>query len=527
MTEARRRLIVDAATFFVLPIVIFSLSGIGFISGDAIAQVGVIQGGVRLNPNHLLLEAIGGVWMWLGTSLGSSLAGPDLLARLSIVAGALSLALFRWLIAPLLTSCRALANGGTLVLAGLSGFDRLWISGEAHMIQMPFLVLFMAGAMELFGGATPTAGRSPALITLGGVGAVLAYISNALIVTGVLVALAFIADRRIRRTLYSSLIYVGGLSLLSFALVWVIAGRQTSLVSWLTSYAGEQSTSHVVAEYGIRWSIAGFVSAGMRSVFGLLSSVVDLTPVSGFVRRGTGSLAVALMFLLACVVAIGLLAFAAQKAWRSRTKQSLGVLLCVLGMGVPILAFGAFWNNSDDQFYFQIAPALACVAIVGLRETPRLGLSLALISIPFGVNTYDLAANYVSYPRAELLTRLGGALGGATLIIAPGMDEVSHLIYYLPEAQGRVVFVSALADRLNPEEGLRVLRDTVDAVILGGGIVASVNIGSAGPSQQPWPMLSTLGYEWSAVAELMHSHTTTRRIRVSGTISVELLSGGS
>jgi len=520
----RRSALFDALSFLVLPPLLFAVTGIGFISGDAIAQGGIVGGrDWHVNPNHLLLESFGRAWLLAVRAIGISAPAPDVLAWLSVFAGCVGLALFRLLVAPQLTGRRAVANFGTLVLACLSGFDRLWVSGEAHIIQIPFLVLHLGGAIALAGDARDHERAALAMAIAGAVGAVLAFISNALVIVAVTLALLIVAPRHRRRALLASVIVAGVVSGAVLAAVWAAGVRDVPFVSWLTSYAGGRATEQAVAGYGVKWSAAGLAVSAARSVYGLASSVVDLSPLSDLLRRHTGSIMVASAHVLGAAIALSVLAYALLIVFRSRQMPGRAGA-AVIGAALALFAFGLVWNNSDDQFYFQLALYAAALTLAAADRVSFPRLVLPLAAIPLAVNARDFSVNYVGYPRAARLSALTEAVRGSALIIAPGRDEVGHLIFYAPpEVQAHTLFVSTFAETRLASEGLPVLRDTVAAVLASGRRVALINIGGEADRLQPWPLLGSLGYQRVDVAQaIWHGHVV-RHTAVTPTTFVDIV----
>jgi hypothetical protein len=266
----------------------------------------------------------------------------------------------------------------------------------------------------------------------------------------------------------------------------------------------------------------GLVSAGVRAIFGSASSFVDLASVSDYLRRGTGPAWVAILQGGACLLLLGLLALLLVRALASGRGPGRVAVAAFLGTLVPILLFGTWWNNSDDQFFFQVAPTAALLlaagtVVAGWRWLP------ALLALPLLVNAGDLVVTYLTYPRAERVAALAGAIEGTSLVIAPGRDETFRLFSYSAGVRQPVLYISTLAETGSPDQGLRQVRDTVAAVLGRGGQVAAVNLAPSEASQQPWPMLHSLGYERDSVAAALGPVTVVRRVTVAPSVIVEVL----
>ena len=105
--------------------------------------------------------------------------------------------------------------------------------------------------------------------------------------------------------------------------------------------------------------------AATRAGYGAASALVDLQPLAAAVRDRVAPSAGAVLGGVACLAALAAMASALGSCLRARAPapwRRVGWLaLCWLA---PILAFGFLWSNSDDQFFFQLAPILGLLAAV-------------------------------------------------------------------------------------------------------------------------------------------------------------------
>src|SRR5690606_28653395 len=141
------------------------------------------------------------------------------------------------------------------------------------------------------------------------------------------------------------------------------------LVAWIVSYGGG-SPGLLAAGYGVGPSLESLAVSGARAAYGGLSSIVDLAPTVEAIRDGSPLSPPVLApaaFCLAGALVLGL-AFRASFASREQgTSQAAAVAhTLALGIGVAVLAFAVYWNNSDDQFYFQLTIAPGAL-LTGVR----------------------------------------------------------------------------------------------------------------------------------------------------------------
>jgi hypothetical protein len=473
----------DALLWLTLPLLLLALIPIGSVSADGIGQSGRFAAGSwRLNPNHLLFEPLGAAWQSLLGPGAPREAAVDHLKRLSLLAGALAAALFRIGIASRLATSRFAANHATAWLALSSAFSRLWVSEETHMIQMPAVVL--VAALALLTLERPTFRRGLAT----GMAVALAaacFVSNLLLAPALAVALSFRARWRAAGGVLAGTTTTAGLL---FSAAWLLARPGISFLAWLTHYSGTRDPRLDLA-YGLQPTLSGIFHAAARAVYGAASALVDLAPAVAAIREGR----IEFFRLLACLAACAVLGYAAG---RSRKDP---VSLLAAAMTAAVVLFGFLWDNSDDQFYFQLA-------VVAGMVVARLPLRPAILVLSGGVllwNVGDLVTRRVFYPRAERLAILRTELGDACLVVYPGYEDLESLLTLAElEKKGiRRLSVTSLATSHPPGEGLAELSAAVASC--GNRPVALVDLYDTPPDQNPWQFLRRLGYERAKVQEAL------------------------
>ena len=164
-----------------------------------------------------------------------------------------------------------------------------------------------------------------------------------------------------------------------------------------------------------------------------------------------------------------------------------------------MLGFGIYWNNSDDQFYVQLAVAFAALASrLPLKSRAALLGMLALL-----FNVVDVASRRVFYPRQERLAMIERELGEAGLIVHPGFDEMDVLLALKPVAPS--ISLTDYSVRHPPKEGLEDLFFTILNVLREGRSVAVVDTIDVSPSRPPWKFLKRMGYDHARVVDTLDS----------------------
>ncbi|MES1241274.1 MAG: hypothetical protein ABUT39_06605 [Acidobacteriota bacterium] len=474
-----RRDLPDALAWLVLSAVVLCLIPIGWVSADGVGQsLSYAAGFQRWNPNHLLVEPLGVAWLELLDPGFSRAEGVDHLKRLCILAGALAVGLFRFGVAGRLASSRLAANHGTAWMALGSAFSRLWISDEIHMVQMPAVVLVAVLALRYLD--RPSLSRAAAVgasVTL----AAAFFLENLLLGPALAVGLLLR-----KRSAHAAMILGSTLATttLVFGGIWAASGPSQSPLEWLTRYGGGGQPSRVEAAYGVEPGLAGLAESTLRAGYGAACALVDLAPSVAAFRDGQP---------IGPTVILGLLAFAASLVLLTGLQ---GNRLLVGAWAVAVLAFGIFWNNSDDQFYFQLSVAFGALASRMPIRPALLALSLSALLW----NAADLAQRRILYPRQERLA-LMRTLGDAGLIVYPGFDEIEILLQLEPTT--RSISFTSLAVQYPAPQGLGVLTADIEKTLASGRSVALLDLFDTPRQRSPWKFLHRLGYEHDEVLRVL------------------------
>lgn len=510
----------DALLWLVLAILLLYTIPIGFVSNDGLGHsLSFARGSWHFNPNPLLFEPLGAWWQDLWERSGSQRQPVDVLKLLSALFGAMAAALFRYGVAPRLAETRWAANHATAWMAFSSAFLRLWVSDEIHMIQMPFVVLVAWTALRYLEGPSP--GRSLAIGAAVGL-ATVAFISN-LVLGATLTAATAVwhLRRREARLAAMSAASLGlGAALTAgpvFSSVWLTVESRPGFLGWLTHYGGGQAPGRVSEAYGLVPSLEGLAESAFRAVYGSASALVDLIPAAAAVRDRQAPTPAAILGLLAFLAASAALLHGLRNVLRHPAKPAnRGTLLLTAGWLAAILGFGVFWNNSDDQFYFQLAPVFGALAA---RVTGRRLLALSVAGLLW--NVADVTSHRILYPRWERMALLEREVRGACLVVYPGFDEPELLLRMSPAA-GPIdqMAMTRLAVQYPYEDGMRSLAGRIDRCSAGGGRVVMIDIFDTPPDRNPWKFLRRLGYDHAVVERSLKRLPVERTSRRVGPFTI-------
>ncbi|CAN5737816.1 hypothetical protein BH23GEM11_BH23GEM11_05250 [soil metagenome] len=484
---------------------------IGYVSGDTVPLAErLAEGSWVWNPNRLLMEPGAALWVRLLSPLRLDYPVPDQLSMLSLLSGALSIAVVRGWIIPRVAERRWVRNFATAWFALGAAWAIVALYGYPVMLQMPFLVVMVALLL-----ASPAGEKPPLLVLAGAAGglAALAWISNAMIVAGLGCGVGFLAwQRHGFRAAASRVALLGGSSILvlflPLALVWnQVIVTELGFLEWMRSYGGGVD-SRLADDFGIRPGLAGLGSAIVRAGYGASMATVDLSPLAAWVRGvevdgfRIGSRIVAF--------AAGVVALLAVVAGVVRNPSSLSpgrkeILVMTASFVLPVLLFGILWDTTDDKFYFQLAiPMVMAMGTIDWWWDRKWRPWLVVASIPLAFNAFDVMDRYVLYDRAGKVDALDRAYGAAELVIMPGYDDVGKLSYFVLDRGERRRAITWFADRYSPDEGIPELTRMLSDARQSCRRVVVVDIMDRTAVGNPWRILAaTDGYDLESVQRVI------------------------
>lgn len=501
----------DALLWAVVPALVLTVVGVGAVNGDAIRHANsFVDGSWGLNPNHLVMEPVAAAWFQLASELEWGASHVDRLKLLDIWAGGVALGLFRLLVAPAVAERRMRRNLSTLVLGGLQAFIAYWISGEPIILQVVVLVL-AAHCLIRFVQAP---GVARAVWTGAGFAlAALFFVSNAVVGAFTLAGVSVWSSVRTDETVSfrhagGFLLGAAGLGMAGMLAGWMAAAPGTDLWTWVTSYAGEVSLGdHVFGVEGL--APGNLAEATTRAVYGMAIAFVDVAPTVDAARgQISWGMRPAVAPIAAASVGVALL-YCLYRSWRAEGQPRM-LAAGMTGWVVGVIAFGIVYNNSDSQYFVQIAvPAAVLVAAVPENRRSSAPDRLALLALAASVvwNFGSAFTTQISYPRSKRLDRLGEEVRGGSLVIYPGADTVGRLLHLLPDTlYEQRLSMMTWSDRYR-DDGLDALADSIRRVLARGGDLRIVGVYDAPDERQPWSILARRGYTPAKVTGLFAEYS--------------------
>lgn len=525
----------DAVLWALLPALTLSIVGIGALSGDAVMHAARFTSDTwSVNPNHLLMEPIAAAWFDFAQQVGLGGTGPDRLKYLNIWSGGLSLGVFRWGVLPLLTDSRIRRNVATAFFGGGFGFLALWVSGEPHMMQMPFLVLASWAAVRYL--EQPEVHRAVMTGAAFGIAA-LFLISNVVPAAMTLGALALwrsVTSSAVKGTREGAagMMMMTVVVLTGALIFWLVAKPDVGFLSWMLEYSGRESSGVVDLIYGIDvLDPVVIATAFARSLYGAALAFVNVAPTVDALRGMRPILSSPVVSLAPVVLALaaGTIVYSVVKVAEASDLNSSGYLVVIVAWVVGVGLFGMYFNVSDDQFYFQLAvPIAMAVAMAPIRSGTGRSYFSALVILVVLWNVSYVGVTKIGYPREARLQELKEETARAGLVVHPGNDEVGRLLSLLPDSVYRQrLTIVKIAGKHAPEKGLRLLADSLETVRAAGEDIRIIDIYNAHPQAHPWSFLQDLGYGQRRVQKVLEQYQAERLGDEGGAFDTWLISPDS
>jgi hypothetical protein len=515
-------------------------------SGDGLVYVWHIDAAdVWINPNHLLMDPVGYAVCKLLWGLGLPIETLDVLKLISAVCTVATLLLFHSVLVAAGIASRWVRVCAVAGLFASRNFLTMALSEEFFMLQMPMLAgaLLMLVKLELHQYSRPwvPAATLGALLAL----ATAVTINNVLLGVVVVLYLFFVApDRR------EGLVRAGttaaaatAVTLPIFFIAYIASGAEGNFVHWLVAYQGAEGSGAPAGLYGISLTPAGIATSLARLA---LNSFTNLLSI-GYLGTMMKSLAFGapleiepqpFRFVLGVVLLLSVIAAVLLLAWwmfRSFREQRL-VRVALMWM-IAYYGFNFFWDDSSDQFWFQILPALwlllALFAQAGANRlagsTTRLvrqpGLLLLFVLAPalLLANTLQEVVPKAFYDMEGYTAQHRAMLREGDLEIIPGWDDVRWI--GVDESFPRVKQVNlmtvAMLPKTNPDY-ISQLFPEIEAHLQKGGRVIIARVFDKDEDPRPWDQLRKLGYSRNKLQQELSRYEVRPLTSIGTTVFREL-----
>jgi hypothetical protein len=460
-------------------------------------------GELVFNPNHLLMDPVG--YFWCAALSPSGLSTLDALKWLSGVATVITLWIFHAVLLAAGVRSRLIRLAAVLGLFASRNFLTMAISEEFFMLEMPLL----AWALWLLVRFDLAPMRHTLLLGLALGLATAVSINNVFLGIALAGWLCFSAptlrDGLVRATAFGGA--AAALCLPVFIGAYAYSGRDGGFLAWMLAYGGENSATGQL--YGLVMTAKGVLMSGARLVLNTFTNFVSIGTLGTVlksvafgapleIRPQTLRWVLGVVMLLAVMAVVVVLAWWTLRRWRSLALARVAVVWLA-----AYYAFNFFWDDSSDQFWFQMLPVLwLLLALYAIEPAaggaPRRFAPLLVAVFAPGLlllNTWAEVAPKALQDVAQYQREHHALLRDGDLEIIPGWDDTRWIA--LPDDGPRVTQVNLMTAAMKPAgdpEHIATLMDRIQRHLDAGGRVFVVRVFDRDDDPTPWDQLRKLGW---------------------------------
>lgn len=487
-------------------------------SGDGLVYVWHIEASdVWINPNHLLMDPVGYAFCQVLWGVGLPIETIDALKLISAACTVATLLLFHSVLVAAGIASRWVRVGAVAGLFASRNFLTMAVSEEFFMLQMPMLAgaLLMLVKLERsqYSRSWVPAATLGALLAL----ATAVTINNVLLGVLVVLYLFFAApDRReglVRAG--TTALAAAGTALPIFLIAYLASGADDSFFHWLVAYQGAEGSGAPAGLYGISLTPAGIAMSlgrlALNSFTNLLSigylgtmmkSLVFGAPLE--IDPQPFRFVLGVVLLISVIVGVLLLAW-----WMLRSFREQPLVRVALMWMVAYYGFNFFWDDSSDQFWFQILPPLwlllalfaqtgadrMAAANTGWVRQPGLLLLFVLAPTLLLANTLQEVAPKAFQDMEGYAAQHRAMLREGDLEIIPGWDDVRWigLDNSFPRIKQVNLMTVAMLPKTSPDY-ISQLFPEIEAQLQKGGRVIIARVFDKDEDPRPWDQLRKLGW---------------------------------
>lgn len=487
-------------------------------SGDGQVYAWHIDAGkVPLNPNHLLMDPVGYGFYKLLTALGIDIDTLDALKIISALCSVATLLLFHSVLLAAGIASRWVRLCAVAGLFASRNFLTMAVSEEFFMLQMPLLAaaLLMLVKLELsqYSRAWVPAAALGALLGL----ATGVTVNTVLLGVCVVLYLFLSADDR-GEGLKRAAVTAGAAVLVAlpmFLIAHALSGSDNGFLTWMVAYQGTEGESSPASLYGVSLTPAGIATSLARLALnsftnllsiGYLGTVMKSVVFGAPLEIAPEPLQVVLggVLLITVIAAVLLLAW-----WIVRSFREQPLVRVALVWMFAYYGFNFFWNDSSDQFWFQILPALwlllalfaqsaidrqGAPAGAGTRQPGHL-LLFVLVPTLLLMNTLQEVAPKAFQDMEGFAAQHRALLREGDLEIVPGWDDLRWIA--LDDTYPRIKQVNLMTAAMSPASSpahISQLFPAVEAQLQAGGRVIVARVYDKDQDPSPWDQLRKLGW---------------------------------
>lgn len=525
--ESRRGLWVQRAAVLLGAAVYLYVFRTKIPSGDALVYLSHVRDGLLvLNPNHLLMDPLAYVWCQAAWSLGIPGDGIVALKLLSAVGTLVSLLLFD------LALTAAGVRPWYVRLAAVAGlfsskyFLTMAVSEEFFMVQMPLLI----AALWILVVYTKSNDRAKDKRLMLGLGVLLAAATTVSINNGALLiflAIALLLSRRLPwsfRLRNVGLLAAGAAAVgfPAFISAYILSDAGVSFTQWLTAYQGD-ADNPIAGLYGIELTPVGVLISLSRLGFNFFANFAEFGPLGTVLKAAVFGepleMRVSWLETVLGIVCVALIASASVGFlnWLLRGGKRLPIARFGIAWIFGFCVFNFYWNDSSDQFWFQLLPVLwllllfylgAATSVAGngnVRKTGALVVMLVAVPALLVLNTTLAIGGRVFVDMERYQAQHRRIIDVGDLEVIPGWDELRWLAPTdaFPDYD-QLTLMDLVTDKTADGEPLiETLPDLVHARLAAGRRVFVARLYDLDESPRPWDHLRELDWPRERIQGLL------------------------
>lgn len=484
-------------------------------SGDGQVYAYNIGAGVLVwNPNHLLMDPAGYGWCHLLWALGIDIAPLDALKLIAGASALITLVIFDAVLVAAGMRSRVIRLSAVVGLFASRNFLTMAVSEEFFMLQMPLLLLALWLIIPMRGeNDAGSKGRAAAIGCCIGLSAAVS-IHNVFL--GLFLAGYFLIKGhgvRQRLELVVALgVGAGAVMVPLFLAGYFLSGAGSDFVTWMVAYQGtEDNRSNAL--YGIVLSVKGIALSIGRLAFNTFANVTSFGALGTVLKSvafgdplemqpNVPQLILGAALLIATIVGLTLLAYWALRKLRVEPIVQLGLTWIA-----AYYAFNFLWDDSSDQFWFQVLPPLwllIALCVDRMQHNPLLSakaarLSRAALTVLVAA-LLILNTNMEVVPKAlvdvdELTRRHRNLVQEGDLELIPGRDGFRWIAAdsSFPAIEQVNLMNAALAPSEDAQH-ISQLAARIEQHLAAGGRVIVARVYRRDQEPGPWDNLRKLGW---------------------------------
>ena len=506
-------------------------------SGDALVYVRQIEEGLLVwNPNHLLMQPVGKLFY---DSIGAAGAGLSILNTfklISAVSAIASLYLFHLILVQVNVQSSLLRVFGVLGLFASNYFLTMSVTEEYFMLQMPFLLIALMMLIKWAESRT-SEGKYLELVISGAMLSIasLVIVNNVFLMAfmGLYVLTAKAAGRSERvRALFAFSVSVCVVFIPVILFGFYLSEYDGRFVEWMSSYQGEDSNP-LSNLYGVDWTVIGVVNSIARLGFNFFANFIDLGGIGTVLQSWVFGQELEFrpdMFQVVqgtILFAVLLIASSYIAFWISLRLRKHQILQIIVVWIIAYLAFNFLWNDSSDQFWFQILPALWLAIMLYLNENKARNkckkcdvILTIFVSFVLIQNTMQAIVPKAFIDTEALSQRHKVLIEGYAVEIIPGWDGIRWL-GLKKEITG--IEQVTLMDISLSGDGAESLTDKIDGYLEQGGRVIVARLYDLDENPRPWVQLKKLGMSRKQIKKTLEKYDHRKVGSINGVVFYELV----